>query len=183
MLIRDVALLGARATLGGYLAAHGAQKLWGHFDGPGLDQASAGFEHMGLRPGRAMATLASVSEVTGGVLTATGLAWPLGPIAIGSTMATASTTHRPKGPFSAKGGFELPLTNLAAAIGLGYAGPGWLSLDKILGVRVPRWFSAIVLLGGAATSAYTANLVISRQRELDLTEARKAEEAPIAAGD
>ncbi len=35
--MRDVTLLGAGLVLGGYLAVHGAQKLFGAFGGPGLD--------------------------------------------------------------------------------------------------------------------------------------------------
>jgi hypothetical protein len=67
-----------------------------------------------------MATLAATAELAGGLLTAAGLADPLGPVTLAATMAVASTVgHRGKGPFAAKGGFELPLTNLAAAAVLG----------------------------------------------------------------
>ena len=34
-LLADTALLGLRGVVGGYVAAHGAQKLFGSFDGPG----------------------------------------------------------------------------------------------------------------------------------------------------
>ena len=105
----------ARAVLGGYLAAHGAQKLFGSFGGAGLDGTAEMFERLGLTPGRQMATLAGVSELTGGLLTATGVADPLGPIAVASTMAVATAVHRKGGPFATKGGYELPLTNLAFA--------------------------------------------------------------------
>src|SRR5260221_13072478 len=44
--MHDSAVLGLRLALGGYLAVHGAQKLFGSFDGPGLDQAAAGFEYL-----------------------------------------------------------------------------------------------------------------------------------------
>ena len=50
----DRGLLGLRLVLGSYLAAHGAQKLFGAFDGPGLDKATASFERIGLRPPRAV---------------------------------------------------------------------------------------------------------------------------------
>lgn len=64
--MRDTGLLGLRLTLGSYLAVHGAQKLFGSFDGPGLEKVAAGFEHSGLRPGKAMALLAGGSEFFGG---------------------------------------------------------------------------------------------------------------------
>jgi hypothetical protein len=100
---------------GGYLAVHGAQKLFGAFGGPGLEKAAAGFERIGLAPGRQMAALARAAELGGGLLTVAGAADPAGPLAIIGTMAVASATHRTNGPLARDGGFELPLTNLAAA--------------------------------------------------------------------
>jgi putative oxidoreductase len=105
----------ARLVLGGYLAAHGAQKLFGMFGGHGLEGTAKGFERLGLTPGREMAMLAGAAELGGGVLTATGLAEPLGPVAIVGTMTVATVVHRKAGPLAATGGFELPLTNLALA--------------------------------------------------------------------
>jgi putative oxidoreductase len=112
----------ARAVLGAYLFVHGAQKLFGWFGGHGLDATATGFERMGLKPGREMATLAGASEMVGGALTATGIADPLGPLTIAGAMTVASAVHRPSGPLLASGGFELPLTNLAFAALAGLAG-------------------------------------------------------------
>jgi len=50
--MRNAALLGTRLALGSYLAVHGAQKLFGVFDGPGLEKAGAGFDRIGLSPGK-----------------------------------------------------------------------------------------------------------------------------------
>src|SRR5580698_7660484 len=107
---------------GSYLAVHGAQKLFGVFGGHGLDATGAAFESMGLRPGKVMAAVAGASELGGGVLTATGIADPLGPLSIAGTMVVASAVHRKQGPLAQNGGFELPLTNLALAVGLLSAG-------------------------------------------------------------
>src|SRR3954453_4203846 len=123
----------ARVVLGGYLAAHGAQKLFGWFGGRGLEATGKGFERMGLAPPRPMATLAGVSEVAGGVLTATGIADPLGPIAVAGTMVVAVAAHRKSGPFASNGGFELPLANLALATvlaGVGAHAPRIAPLSK-----------------------------------------------------
>jgi len=122
--MRNTLLLGARVVEGGYLAVHGAQKLFGAFGGPGLEKAAAGFERIGLAPGRQMAALAGAAELGGGLLTVAGAADPAGPLAIIGTMAVASATHRANGPLARDGGFELPLTNLAAASALAVAGPG-----------------------------------------------------------
>jgi putative oxidoreductase len=107
-LMRNAALLGTRLVIGGYLAVHGAQKLFGAFGGSGLDKAGAGFHRMGLRPGRHMAMAAGISELGGGVLTAAGIADPAGPLAIMGTMVVASTTHRAKGPLNSRGGRTPP---------------------------------------------------------------------------
>jgi len=148
-LMRNVALLTTRLVIGGYLAVHGAQKLFGAFGGGGLDRTAAGFHRIGLRPGRQMAAAAGISELGGGLLTAAGIADPAGPLAIMGTMAVAATTHRAKGPLSARGGFELPLTNLAAAAALAAAGPGRFRL----GPALPRPLAAGATAGGALLAA------------------------------
>ena len=151
--IRDVALLTSRAVLGGYLAAHGAQKLFGTFGGHGIEPTAAAFERLGLRPGRVTATAAGLSELGGGLLTVAGLASPVGPVAIAGTMAVAGTTHRASGPFAANRGYELPATNLAAALALAAAGPGRYSLDGLTGLRLHRVITGIVAAGAVVGAA------------------------------
>lgn len=143
--MRNVLLLGTRLVLGGYLAVHGAQKLFGVFGGHGLDKTGAAFERIGLTPGKPMAALAGATELGGGLLTAAGVADPAGPLAIIGAMTIASATHRANGPLAASGGFELPVTNLAAAAALAAAGPGRLSL----GPRLPRQLALAASAGGA----------------------------------
>src|ERR1039458_4081680 len=154
--MRNVGLLAARTVLGGYLAVHGAQKLFGSFGGPGLDATAAGFEAMGMRPAKAMATLASASELGGGVLTATGLAYPLGPLAIAGAMTVATAVHRKQGLMSQKRGFELPLTNLALAIGLMSSGPGRL----VLGPRLPKSLTRIAVLAAVGMAAVSLSQLL-----------------------
>jgi putative oxidoreductase len=169
--MRDTGLLGLRLTLGTYLAAHGAQKLFGALDGPGLEKTATTFHHIGLRPGRAMATLAGASEFAGGLLTAVGLADPVGPVAIVGAMTTAATVHGDKGPMSAKGGYELALTNLAAAVALAAAGPGRYSLDHILRRRLPGPLVRLTLAGAAALTAYSVAGVVRTRRQRAATPA------------
>lgn len=147
--MRHLGLLVSRCVLGGYLAVHGAQKLFGSFGGHGLDATAAGFESMGMRPGKAFAVLAGASELGGGVLTVTGIGDPLGPLAIAGTMAVASTVHRKQGPLAQNSGFELPLTNLALAVGLMSSGPGRFRL----GPRLPRSLARLSAVGGVALAA------------------------------
>jgi putative oxidoreductase len=158
--IRDMTLLASRAVLGGYLAAHGAQQLFGAFGGHGIEKTAAGFDRLGLRPGRLTATAAGLSELGGGLLTAAGLGSPVGPAAIAGTMAVAGTVHRASGPFAANRGYELPAANLAAALALTAAGPGRYSLDGLTGLRLPRILAGLVVAGAAAGAAVNVAMLL-----------------------
>jgi putative oxidoreductase len=151
--MRNVALLGARVVLGGYLAAHGAQKLFGAFGGAGLEKVGTGFERHGLTH---MAAAAGISELGGGLLTIAGAADPAGPLAIAGTMCIAVATHRTKGPFTSKGGYELPLTNLAAAAALVASGPG----KYRVGPSLPGPLAAVgAAAGGVAVAALLTKML------------------------
>jgi len=154
--MRDVMLLGTRLVLGSYLAVHGAQKLFGAFGGPGLERAGAGFERIGLTPGKPMAALAGATELGGGLLTVAGVADPAGPLAIIGAMTVASATHRASGALAANRGFELPLTNLAAAAALAAAGPGRFRIGPPLSRRLT---TAAVAGGGVMAAASLAKML------------------------
>lgn len=149
----DTGLLVLRVGVGGVLAAHGAQKLFGWFGGRGLSGTAAGFEAMGFRPGRLHAIAAGLGETAGGGLLAAGLATPLAGAAAAGTMAVAASTHGPNGFFAAKGGWEYPAVLGIAAGSLAMTGPGAYSLDRPFGSRLNRpWLGALVgalSLGGA----------------------------------
>jgi len=147
----NLAALVLRLVLGGLLAGHGAQKLFGWFNGPGLEGTSGFMEMLGLEPGRPWAFLAGLSEFGGGVLTALGLLHPVGPVGVIGAMAMATTTaHGGKPIWVTEGGAELPVTNIAASTALILTGPGKYSLDRALGIRLPAWIAplglAIVIL-------------------------------------
>jgi putative oxidoreductase len=154
--MRDVLKLFARLVLGGYMVVHGSQKLFGAFGGPGLENAGAGFEAVGLRPGKHMATVASATELGGGVLTATGFGDPLGPMMIMGSMTVAAVSHRANGPLAAKGGFELPLTNLALAALAAADGPGRFAINRPL----PKKLTVIAAAGGAALAGVSVAMLL-----------------------
>jgi putative oxidoreductase len=162
-IVRHVGLFIARVVFGCYLAVHGAQKLFGAFGGRGLEATGAGFDKLGMKPGKLMAAVAGASELGGGLLTATGIADPLGPLMIAGTMAVASTTHRKNGPMSSNGGFELPLTNMAMAVALMSAGTGVLRL----GPHLPKSLIRRAVLGGVilAGGSLAQMLIASRKQE------------------
>ena len=139
-----------RAVIGATMFAHGAQKLFGWFGGPGLDRLAGGFDSMGLKPGKRMALAAGVSEAGGGALLATGFLTPLGSAATIGVMSQAiRTVHKPKGFFNTEGGYEFNLTLIAAAVALADRGPGPISLDRVLGTerRGTPWALAAIAAG------------------------------------
>jgi len=149
----DTGILIVRLVVGLYVAGHGAQKLFGWFGGPGLDATVGAMgSRLGFRPARLWATSLSAAEVVGGVLMALGLLGPLGPIAVAGTMLGAAVFgHWSKGPWAAKGGYELAATNLAVALAVALLDVGRFSVDAWLGLAVPllasEVFGALVVLG------------------------------------
>lgn len=52
--------------------------------------------------------------------------------------------------WAASGGAELPVMNIAAASKIILAEPSTYSLDRMFGIRLPRWFALVGLAGVAA---------------------------------
>jgi putative oxidoreductase len=155
----DIGLLLVRLVVGTTLAAHGAQKLFGWFGGPGLSGAGAGFEALGFRPGRRHALTAGAVEIAGGLLLAIGLATPLAAAIVASVMIVAAVSaHLPRGFFAQDGGFEYNLVLGVAGLAPAFTGPGALSADAVLGWQVAggEWGAvalAIAVVGAAGQLA------------------------------
>lgn len=139
----DLGFLIARIVLGGLMAGHGAQKLFGWFGGHGLTGTAGFFEALGFKPGRLFATAASVGEVLSGVLIVLGLFGPIGPGILVSIMIVAAVSVHWHGVFAQSNGVEVPLLYATGAIALALTGPGRYSLDALLGLG-SFWTSAIV---------------------------------------
>ena len=101
----DVGLLLLRLGLGLLMAGHGSQKLFRVFGGQGIDGTGAFFDSRGFRPGRAMAVVAGVSLLGGGVLFLLGLATPLAAAAVIGTMLVAGSVHVSRGLWAQRGGY------------------------------------------------------------------------------
>ena len=137
-------LLVARLVFGIMMAAHGTQKLFGWFGGYGLTGTGGFFETIGFRPGRLFAAVASVTEITGGLLLALGFLGPVGPALIIAVMIVAAiSVHWQGGLFAGSNGIEVPLLYAAGAVALALTGPGRFSLDALLGLDA-IWTPAIV---------------------------------------
>jgi putative oxidoreductase len=153
--MRSLGLFVMRVGMGGLLAGHGAQKLFGSFNGQGLEGTSGWLESVGMRPGKPWALLAGASEFGGGVLTTLGLLHPIGPITTLAPMLMATRkVHWGKPVWATQGGAELPLLNMTAATGLLMTGPGNLSLDRALGIRVPAPLVLLTIAGVTAGVVY-----------------------------
>ncbi|MEU6216325.1 DoxX family protein [Streptomyces sp. NPDC047022] len=161
---RDVGLLLLRLGIGGVLAAHGTQKLFGWFGGHGLAATGGFMESVGYRPGKASALASGLAETGSGTLLALGLATPAAGAAAVGAMTGAAAVHVPNGFFAQGGGYEYPATLALTAAGLAASGPGRLSADALLGHSVNRdW---MVPAAFAVTAAVTALVVGARCRRL-----------------
>ncbi len=146
--LRNTALLAARLALGGTLAAHGAQKLFGAFDGPGPDKAAQMMHSLGFRPGERFATAASATELTAGTLISIGAFGPIGPALLVSVMLVAiETVHRAKGYWNSGGGYEMNVMYLALALVLANEGYGSFSFDGLTGLGQKTASAACVACG------------------------------------
>lgn len=153
-------LLVLRLVVGLIVAAHGAQKLFAWWGGPGINGWTAGLTRMRLRPPGLWAWISALAEFGGGLLLVLGLLSPLGSFAIAGAMLVAvALVHWPRGFWNAKGGYEFNLSILAAVAALALTGPGAVSLDAILGLRIPEPLSLIVLtvllIAGVAAALLT----------------------------
>lgn len=152
--MKNLGLLILRLTVGTLLAGHGVQKMFGWFGGPGPEGTKGFMEQLGIRPGHVWGPMVMIGETSGGLLTALGLFSPLGPQNIMAAMSVAiKRVHWSKGVWNQGGGIEFPLTNLAAAFTLGLTGPGRYSLDRLFGIRLPRWLIALSWINSIAIAA------------------------------
>ena len=160
----SIGLLLARVVIGLVMAAHGAQKLFGWFGGYGLTKTGEFFVHLGFRPGRAFAAVASLTEITSGLLVALGFLGPMGPALMVSVMIVASlTVHWGHGLFASTNGIEVPLLYATVAAALAFTGYGPYSLDAWLGIT-DRWTPTVaLLLVGAGVLGGVANAALRRR--------------------
>ncbi len=140
-----IGLLVLRLVIGLVVAAHGAQKLFGWWGGPGMTGWTGAMTRMRIRPAAAWAWMSALAELGGGLLFALGFLSPLGSMAIaGSMLVAIALVHLPKGFWVSKGGYEFNLSLIAVVIAIALTGPGALSLDALFGIRPPEPVTVIV---------------------------------------
>ncbi|WP_141503560.1 DoxX family protein [Paenibacillus luteus] len=126
-------LLIVRLVVGLLFVGHGAQKLFGWFGGYGPKGTGGWLESIGVKPGVAMAVVAGLMELVGGLLFAAGLLTPLAAVIIVLTMLVAIVkVHGPNGLWATANGYEYNLVLVAIAIGIALIGAGDYSLDALI---------------------------------------------------
>lgn len=119
----DVALLVVRVVAGVIFAAHGAQKLFGAFGGPGLEKT---VEMMGV-----MGYPVTIGEFFGGLGLVVGFLTRFSAAALIVTMVGAiAMVHGKNGFFLIAGGYEYNLALIGLLAPTLIAGPGWYAVGR-----------------------------------------------------
>ena len=130
----DIGLLILRLAIGLIFAAHGAQKAFGWWSGPGLAGWRGALEHMNIRPAGFWAPVSAAAELAGGLALAVGLFTPVAAAALlGQSVVIIGFAHWSKGFWNGKGGIEFPLALAMGVLAIALTGAGADSLDTAFG--------------------------------------------------
>ncbi|MET9342288.1 DoxX family protein [Nonomuraea sp. NPDC003727] len=156
----DIGVLLLRVPAGLLLMGHGAQKLFGWFDGGGPDKTGEVMTALGYPHGKLVGTVAGLGELGSGAGIALGAATPVSAAGLIATMTNAIVAaHLPQGLWAQHGGFEYPLVLGTAATALAVHGPGSLSVDAMLGVeRKGLTWGMVALVLGVSSAAVVLSL-------------------------
>lgn len=118
-----------RLAMATIFVAHGAQKVFGSFNGPGFEKwISIPLPFSFMKPAWLWLGAAAFSELIGGVLLFLGLLTRVGAFLIACTMVTAiAAKHWPS--FFVPQGIEYPLSLVAICLALLISGGGIASVD------------------------------------------------------
>jgi putative oxidoreductase len=152
----DLAVLFLGLTVGLTFAAHGAQKAFGWWGGPGMAGWQGAMEHMGFRPARPFALVSMAAELLGGIFLAIGFLTPFAAaLLVAQTTVIILQVHLAKGFWVAKGGIEFALQLGIGALALGLLGRGALSLDGALGWSFAVGTRVDLLIAGLIAGVFT----------------------------
>jgi len=141
----DAGLLILRLVVGLIFAAHGAQKAFGWWSGPGIGWTGA-MNRLGYRPPSLWAFVSTAAELVGGLCLAFGLVTPIAAaVLLAQSIAIIGSVHLPKGFWNTQGGLEFPLSLAGGVVAIGLAGPGAYSVDASIGLTYDATTAAILL--------------------------------------
>lgn len=131
--LTDWGLLIIRLMLGSVFIFHGAQKLFGLWDGPGLVGFAMYLESLLVPYPPAAAVMAGAAELLGGVALVTGIWMRWATLPLISTMGVAIVMVHARTMSMQQNGFEYPLTLAVVLCGLACTGPGriWLNFSAL----------------------------------------------------
>ena len=125
----DTAILVLRLALGFMFAAHGLQKAFGLFGGPGIGGFSEMLSGLGFKPSLLWAYVAAYAELVGGILLAVGfLTRGAASVLLILIVVAAFKVHLSKGFFLSQGGFEYTFIIFSICLALILLGPGKFTL-------------------------------------------------------
>ena len=156
----DIAMLVLRVGIGTIFVAHGLQKLFGWWGGPGWEGFKGFIGYLGLNPVVFWASISLVAELGGGLALIAGLFVPLAAAGlVAQTIVLFVKVHWPNGFWAQAGGIEFPLAFLVGAFAVQVLGPGSWSLDALLpvdGLYEPavRWVILGLAVAGALVAAF-----------------------------
>ena len=131
--IAFVAPMIIRLALGIIFMAHGAQKLFGAFGGPGMGGMAQFLGSLGVRPGAFWAWVVALAEFFGGLGILLGLLTGVASIVIIIDMLVAiALVHGKNGFFITNTGYEYNVALILMALSLVFSGPGPLALDRLI---------------------------------------------------
>ncbi|MFC9787932.1 DoxX family protein [Rhodococcus sp. NPDC127528] len=150
----DLGLLVLRVALGAVAVAHGLQKLFGVWGGPGMDGFETYLLDAGFQQARLLAVVGAVGEVAAGICLVVGLLTPLAAAGLLALMINAWCVRQAAEPgfqFFAPGGVELETVLGAALVALILTGPGRISVDgRRRWATRPHVGSSLALILGVA---------------------------------
>lgn len=155
----DFGLFVLRLVFGGTMVAHGLQKVFGLFGGPGIDgfaQALQGFGYQGQLT--LLSWITGISELAGGALLVLGLATPVAAAALLGVTANVVFVKWGSGFFASGDGFEYELLLAALAFSFLFTSPGRIALD-----RGRRWYTyapAFGLIGLLLAAGASAAVIV-----------------------
>jgi len=159
----DLGLLILRVVIGLIFAAHGAQKAFGWWGGPGPAGWRGAIGRMGLRPAPLWAMVSMAAELVGGLALALGFLTPLTAAAlVAQGLVMVLRAHWPAGFWNANKGYEFPLSLLGGSLAVLFTGPGAWALDAALPTGL--LYEPLLRWGIAVVAVVVALIVVAMPR-------------------